>query len=177
MLSAVRTVCNTHDVVKIPAPLRAKADELGLGDCVRRYRRRPGLIGTACAALPLVGAAVGATVGHDPIRALGIVLFLWPPIFLSWYYVTRKRLDGGVFLFIGGFAEVYGRKVREVVTWDEAIGVRYRRHLTLLNFVPWFYDAACEIDVRGRRSAVLFDSTYLGLHRIAEYISSRGSNP
>ncbi|WP_370946799.1 hypothetical protein AB5J62_04240 [Amycolatopsis sp. cg5] len=165
-------------MVEMPVALRAKAEERGLGECVRRYRRRPGVLGTFCAVLPLIGAAMGATVGGDPMRALGIVMFLWPPIFLSWCSVTRKRLDGGAFVFTGGFAEVYGRKVREAVTWDEVGSVRLDRTLYVLNFlVPWGYSASCRVQVRGRRDDIVFDNTYRHLRRLADDIHRARKQP
>ncbi len=45
--------------------------------------------------------ARGTRIGTDTERG--------PPLFLAWCYSTRKRLDGGIYVFTGGFAKVHGR--------------------------------------------------------------------
>lgn len=160
-------------MIPTPARLRAKAVEHGLGDCLRRYRRRPGVVGTFFAVAPLAGGILIGTVGGDPTKALGILLFLWPPLFLAWCWFTRKRLDGGVYVFTGGFAEVYGREIPHAITWAEVRAVHYKGVEYWFNyFVPIAYVARCTIELRDGR-VIEFDGSYRTLQRLAEDLHRR----
>jgi hypothetical protein len=159
-------------VIPTPVHLQAKAAERDLGDCLRRYRRRPGAVGTFFAFAPLAGAlALGIREG-DLTGALAVVLFVWPPLFLWWCVSTRKRLDGGVYVFTGGFAEVYGRKVPPAITWAEVRSVRYKSTEYWFNYVvPFAYAAKCTIELRDG-GVIEFDGTYRTLERLAEDLHS-----
>ncbi|MEU3625070.1 hypothetical protein BS329_22965 [Amycolatopsis coloradensis] len=158
-------------MIPIPAHLQAKAAERDLGECLRRYRRRPGVVGTFFAFAPLAGAlALGIHEG-DLIGALAVVLFVWPPLFLPWCHFTRKRLDGGIYVFTGGFAEVYGRKVLSASTWADVREVRYESVEHWVNFVPVAYAATCTVALRDGRE-IEFDGTYRPLERLASDLRS-----
>ncbi|WP_410663116.1 hypothetical protein [Amycolatopsis sp. lyj-84] len=157
-----------------PARRQAKAAEHDLGDCVTRYRRRPGLTGTFFAFAPLAGGILIGTLGGDPVKALGVVLFLWPPLFLAWCYSTRKRLDGGIYVFTGGFAEVHGRKIPHAITWAEVRAVRYKSVEHWLNFIPVAYVAKCTIELRDG-GVIELDGSYRKLERLAEDLHHRSS--
>ncbi|MFK0244364.1 hypothetical protein ACIQUM_06685 [Amycolatopsis azurea] len=156
----------------IPTHLKAHAEEHGLGEYVRRYRRRPGVIGTFVAFAPLVGALVLGIRESDPTTTLGILLFLWPPLFLTWCVSTRRRLDGGIYLFTGGFAEVHGRKVRYAVPWARVREVRYKSVEHWLNFIPFAYVAKCFITL-DNGGEIELDGTYRPLERLARDLEAR----
>ncbi|OXM56830.1 hypothetical protein CFP71_10955 [Amycolatopsis thailandensis] len=151
----------------IPPHLRTQAAEHDLGEFVRRYRRRPGVIGTFVAFAPLVGALVLGIRESDPTTTLGILVFLWPPLFLTWCVSTRRRLDGGVYLFTGGFAEVHGRKVRYAVPWARVREVRYKSVEHWLNFIPVAYIAKCMITL-DNGGVIELDGSYRSLERLAQ---------
>ncbi|MFI9453026.1 hypothetical protein [Amycolatopsis sp. NPDC052450] len=162
-------------MIPTPPHLKAIAAKRDLGDCVRRYRRRPGAIGTFFAFAPLAGAlAIGIREG-DQTGALAIVLFVWTPLFLWWCALTRKRLDGGLYVFDGGFAEVYGRKVRQAIAWAEVRSVRYQgTEFRFSYIVPFAYVARCTIELRDG-GVIEFDGTYRTLQRLAEDLHARAS--
>ncbi|MBB5855172.1 hypothetical protein ACFQ05_17815 [Amycolatopsis umgeniensis] len=150
-----------------PTHLEAKAAEHGLGDCLTRYRRRPGAVGTFFAFAPLAGAlALGVREG-DMTGALAIVLFLWPPLFLWWCISTRKRLDGGLYVFTGGFADVHGRKVQCVVTWPMIRSVKYRTRSLWAGLIPVASTARCVVELRNFQKIEL-DGSYRKLRQLAE---------
>lgn len=158
----------------IPAHLQAKAAEHDLGQCLRRYRRRPGVVGTFFAFAPLAGAlALGIREG-DMAGALAVALFVWPPLFLPWCHLTGKRLAGGVYVFTGGFAEVYGRKIPHAITWAEVREVRYKGVEHWVNFFPVAYVARCTIGLRDGRE-IEFDGTYRPLERLANDLHARAA--
>ncbi|MFI7123990.1 hypothetical protein [Amycolatopsis sp. NPDC049868] len=150
----------------IPPHLKATAAEHDLGDCLRRYRRRPGAVGTFFAFAPLAGAlALGLREG-DMTGALAITLFVWPPLFLWWCVSTRRRLDGGLYVFDRGFADVHGRKVQCVITWPEVRSVKYKTRSLWAGLIPVAYAARCVIELRDFRKIEL-DGSYRSLERLA----------
>ncbi|MFC3452069.1 hypothetical protein [Amycolatopsis speibonae] len=151
----------------IPTHLKATAAEHGLGEYVRRYRRRPGAVGTFFAFAPLVGALVLGIRESDPAATLGILLFLWPPLFLTWCVSTRRRLDGGIYVFTGGFADVHGRKVLGTITWPEVRSVEYKTRSLWAGLIPVAYTTRCVIELRNFRKIEL-DGSYRTLERLAE---------
>lgn len=151
----------------IPPHLQATAAEHALGGFLHRYRRRPGVVGTFFAFAPLAGAlALGIREG-DLIGALAITLFVWPPLFLWWCVSTRRRLDGGLYVFEGGFADVHGRKVLHAITWPEVRSVQYSTRSLWTGLIPVARSARCVIELRdGGR--IELDGSYRTLHRLAE---------
>ncbi|MEU9690884.1 hypothetical protein [Amycolatopsis japonica] len=151
----------------IPPHLQATAAEHDLGGFLHRYRRRPGIVGTFFAFAPLAGAlALGIREG-DLTGALAITLFVWPPLFLWWCVSTRRRLDGGLYVFEGGFADVHGRKVLHAITWPEVRSVQYSTRSLWTGLIPVARSARCVIELRdGGR--IELDGSYRTLHRLAE---------
>jgi len=159
-------------VIPTPPHLQATAAERDLGDCLRRYRRRPGAIGTFFAFAPLAGAlALGLREG-DMTGALAVVLFVWPPLFLWWCVSTRRRLDGGLYVFDGGFADVHGRKVLFAITWREVRSVKYRTYSLWAGMIPVLYATQCVIELRDFHKIEL-NSSYRTLARLAEDLHVR----
>ena len=159
-------------MIPTPALLQAQAAEHNLGDCLQRYRRRPGVVGAFFAFAPLVGGLLLVIRVGDAAGALGIVLFVWPPVFLTWCVSTRRRLDGGLYVFTGGFAEVHGRKVRYAIPWARVREVRYKGIEYWMGFFPVGYSAKCLIALRNG-GAIELDGTYRTLMQLAEVLHTR----
>ncbi|MEU8418180.1 hypothetical protein AB0C24_35745 [Amycolatopsis japonica] len=151
----------------IPPHLQAKAAEHDLGGFLHRYRRRPGIVGTFFAFAPLAGALVLGIREGDLTGTLAITLFVWPPLFLWWCVSTRRRIDGGLYVFEGGFADVHGRKVLHAITWPEVRSVQYSTRSLWTGLIPVARSARCVIELRdGGR--IELDGSYRALHRLAE---------
>ncbi|RSN36245.1 hypothetical protein DL990_08965 [Amycolatopsis sp. WAC 01416] len=159
-------------MIPTPPHLKATAAERDLGDCLRRYRRRPGAIGTFFAFAPLAGAlALGIREG-DTTGALAVVLFVWTPLFLCWCISTRRRLDGGLYVFDGGFADVHGRKVLFAITWPEVRSVEYETRSLWAGLIPVAATTNCVIELRNCHRIEL-NGSYRKLKRLAEDLYAR----
>jgi hypothetical protein len=161
-------------VIPTPPHLQATAAEHDLGGCLRRYRRRPGAVGTFFAFAPLAGALTLGIREGDTTAALAIVLFVWPPLFLWWCVSTRNRLDGGIYVFDGGFADVHGREIRCLVTWPMIRSVTYKTHSLWAGLIPVARSAQCVIELHNFRTIEL-DGSYRALSRLAEDLHDRAS--
>ncbi len=102
------------------------------------------------------------------------MLFVWPLLFLWWCVSTRKRFDGGIYVFDGGFAEVHGREVRCLVTWSMIRSVSYKTGSLWAGLIPVARTAQCVIELRNFRKIEL-DGSYRTLSRLAGDLHARAS--
>ncbi|HEY1175201.1 MAG TPA: DUF6585 family protein [Phytomonospora sp.] len=104
-----------------PERVAAKARELELGAFERRVRRRPGLPGAVvCLVLLCVGGNFLRNGPHNALVVTGLALAAL--IVLWWGYLWIRRVNGGLYLFKGGFVDAAGLRLM-AVTWAEVTAV------------------------------------------------------
>jgi hypothetical protein len=161
--------------VAVAEHVAEEARRRGLGECRARFRHRPGLPVTIATVL-LVSAAPGVLASglHGATAYLAIIEAVAAPVLLCyWLFTAWTRWRGGLYLFTGGFADVYGRRHIEVMaTWDEVGSILDHRTVYRINLIPIAFDRSCTIVLRGRRDALKLDGTYLGLSRALACISA-----
>src|SRR3569833_3248942 len=97
---------------------------------------------------------------HD--RNAGHRAVVWPPLFLWWCVSTRKRLDGSIYVFDSGFADVHGYTVRCLVTWPMTRTITYKTHSLWARLLPVARSAQCVIELHNFRKIEL-DGSYRAL--------------
>lgn len=144
----------------------------GLGECRARFYHRPGIPSTIVTFL-LVVSVPGVFVSgpHGVGEYLAVIEAVAAPLMLIyWVFTSWTRWNGGLYMFTGGFADVYGRRHIEVMaSWEEIGLITDHRTIYRLNLIPFASDRACTVHLRGRPDTLKLDGTYVGLSRALDY--------
>lgn len=129
----------------------AAARRYGLGELELRVRHRPGALGTTLfLILIIVSLEFWESDSSAPISIFFVIMT--PTIAVLWLFTTVAKARGGLFIFSGGIADVYGHHVHTAFAWHEITDVSQLTTLYVLNLIPVGRQRQCTITARNGKT-------------------------
>jgi uncharacterized protein DUF6585 len=149
----------------------AAARKYGLGEPELRVRHRPGALGTALfLILIIVSLEFWESDSSAPISVSFMILT--PTVAVLWLFTTVAKLRGGLYVFAGGIADVYGDHIHTALRWPEIAAVGQLTTLYVLNFIPVGWQRECTITARNGKTLRL-TGAYKDLNSVVALIRQR----
>jgi hypothetical protein len=149
----------------------AAARRYGLGELELRVRHRPGALGTVLfLILIIVSLEFWESDSSAPISAFFMIMT--PTIAVIWLVTTVAKVRGGLFIFSGGIADVYGDRAHTAFTWQEIANVSQLTTMYVLNFIPVGWQRQCRITARNGKTLRL-TGAYKELNSVVALIHQR----
>lgn len=155
-----------------PSPrVVAAARRYGLGEPESRFRHRPGALGTALfLILIIVSLEFWESDSSAPIS--GFFMIMTPTVAVLWLFTMVAKLRGGLYVFTGGIADVYGDHIHTAMRWPDIAHVGQVTTLYVLNFIPVGWQRQCTITARNGKTLKL-TGAYEQLNSIVALLHQR----